>query len=126
VREALKPLASRGVRSLTLSASLGSDSLDFLLEGVPTLVVQQDKANSMRNDLATSDTFDKVALRELKLETAIAAVTTFDIAESETPIGPRLTRPQIEQLLKRTGLDDQMKTAGIWRFWESGERGRRP
>jgi len=29
-------------------------------------------------------------------------------------------------LLKTTGLDQQMKTAGLWPLWESGERGRMP
>jgi carboxypeptidase Q len=126
VREALKPLASRGVTSLTLGASLGADNFDFIVEGVPTLIADQQEANYIRNYHASSDTFDKVDIPELRLHTAIAAVTAFDIAESETPIGPRQTRPQIETLLKNTGLDDQMKIAGVWRLWESGERGRRP
>jgi carboxypeptidase Q len=126
VREAVKPLASRGVTSFTLDAPLGTDNFDFLLEGVPTLIANQEQANYIRNYHASSDTLDKVDIRELKLHAAIAAVTAFDIAESETPIGPRQTRPQIESLLKNTGLEGQMKIAGIWRLWESGERGRRP
>jgi len=37
VREVLKPLESWGVNNHTYDASFGSDNLDFLLEGVPTL-----------------------------------------------------------------------------------------
>jgi len=126
VREALKPLESWGVTSHTFDAPLGTDNFDFLVEGVPTLIANQDEANYIPNYHAFSDTFDKVDLRELKLHTAIAAVTAFGIAERTTPLGPRQSRAEIESLLKTTGLDAQMKTVDIWRLWESGERGRLP
>jgi carboxypeptidase Q len=126
VREALKPLESWGVTSQTFDAPLGTDNFDFLLEGVPTLIANQEEANYIPNYHAFSDTFDKVDLRELKLHTAIAAVTAFGIAERTTPLAPRQSRAEIETLLKETGLDSQMKNAGIWRLWESGERGHLP
>lgn len=126
VREALKPLESWGVTSHTFDAPLGTDNFDFLVEGVPTLIANQEEANYISNYHAISDTYDKVDLRELKLHTAIAAVTAFGIAERTAPVGPRQSRAEIEGLLKNTGLDAQMKTAGIWRLWESGERGHLP
>jgi hypothetical protein len=126
VREALKPLESWGVTSHTFDAPLGTDNFDFLLEGVPTLMANQEEANYIPNYHAFSDTFDKVDLRELKLHTAIAAVTAFGIAERSTPLAPRQSRAEIETLLKDTGLDSQMKNVGIWRLWESGERGHLP
>jgi carboxypeptidase Q len=59
VREALKPVASLGVKDFTLDAESGTDNFDFLLEGVPTLVANQEPANYMLNYHAASDTFDK-------------------------------------------------------------------
>jgi hypothetical protein len=32
----------------------------------------------------------------------------------------------METLLKETGLDQEMKTQGMWPDWESGARGRKP
>ena len=61
-----------------------------------------------------------------KLDTAIAAVTAFGIAERTAPLGPRQSRAEIGALLKTSGLEQQMKTAGLWPLWESGERGRLP
>jgi len=126
VREALKPLESWGVTQHVLDAPLGTDNFDFLVEGVPTLVANQEEANYLPNYHATSDTFDKVDVLQLKINTAIAAVTAFGIAERVSPLGPRQSRAEIEALLKATGLDQQMKSAGLWPLWQSGERGRLP
>jgi carboxypeptidase Q len=126
VREALKPLDSWGVDQDNFDAPLGTDNFDFLVEGVPTLVANQEEANYMPNYHAASDTLDKVDFLQLKLNTAIAAVTAFGIAERAAPLGPRLSRAEIETLLKATGLDEQMKITGLWPLWESGQRGRMP
>lgn len=126
VREALKPLESWGVTQHVMDAPLGTDNFDFLVEGVPTLIANQEEANYILNYHAASDTFDKVDILQLKINTAIAAVTAFGVAERAEPLGPRQSRGEIESLLKSSGLEPQMKTAGIWPLWESGERGRMP
>lgn len=126
LRQALDPVASLGAGDLTLDAELGTDNFDFLLEGVPTLVANQDAANYMLNYHAASDTFDKVDIPQLKKNTAITAVSAYAIADREERIGPRQTRVQIEQLLKQTGLDRQMRLTGFWPLWEKGDRGREP
>jgi len=126
VREAVKPLEGWNLSQDTNDAPLGTDNFDFLLEGVPNLLANQEEANYIPNYHAFSDTFDKVDIRELKLHAAIAGVTIFGIAERLAPLGPRLSRAEIEALLQRTGLDAQMKAAGLWPLWESGHRGREP
>ena len=126
VREALEPLASLGVKEQTLDASMGTDNFDFLLEGVPTLVANQEPANYMLNYHAASDTFDKVDIGELKRNAAIATVTTYALADAKDRIGPRQSRVEIEQLLKETKVDEDMKSTGFWPYWEKGERGREP
>jgi carboxypeptidase Q len=126
VREALKPLESWGVTTHLMDAPLGTDNFDFLVEGVPTLIPNQDEGNYLPNYHAASDTFDKVDIQELKRNTAIAAVTAFGIAERPEPLGPRQSRAEIESLLNTSGLSEQMKIRGLWPLWESGERGRKP
>jgi Zn-dependent M28 family amino/carboxypeptidase len=124
VREALKPIESWGANQNVMDAPLGTDNYDFAVEGVPTLIANQEEANYLPNYHATSDSFDKVDLLQLKINTAIAAVTAFGIAERAAPLGPRQSRAEIETLLKTSGLEEQMKAEGMWQSWESGKRGR--
>lgn len=126
LRQILAPLDSWGATHHTADASFGTDNLDFLLEGVPTLVANQQEANYLPNYHAASDTFDKVDLRELKLNTAIAALTAWGIADRAEPLGKRLSRAELDALVKETGLDQQMKILGYWDAWHSGARGRQP
>lgn len=126
VRAVLKPLESWGVNNHTYDASFGSDYFDFLLEGVPTLDATQEEANYMPNYHAASDTLDKVDMRELKLHTVLAALTAWGIADRTEPLGKRLSRAELDVLVKETGLDQQMKLLGSWDAWQSGTRGRKP
>jgi carboxypeptidase Q len=126
LREVLKPLESWGANNHTYDASFGTDNLDFLFEGVPTLVANQEEANYLPNYHAASDTLDKVDMRELKLHTVLAALTAWGIADRTESLGKRLTRSEIEVQMKETGLDQQMKALGYWDAWQSGARGRKP
>ena len=126
LRQILKPLNAWGVTQHTADASFGTDNFDFLLEGVPTFVANNEISNYLANYHAASDTFDKVDQRELKLNTVIAALTAWGIADRDEPIGKRLSRAELDTLVKETGLDEQMKTLGYWEQWQSGARGRKP
>jgi carboxypeptidase Q len=126
IHEVLKPLESWGANKHTPDASFGTDNFDFLLEGAPTLVANQEEANYLPNYHAASDTLDKVDIRELKLHAALAALTAWGIADRAEPLGKRLTRAELEALFRETGLDRQMKLLGYWDAWQSGARGRKP
>ncbi len=126
VKEALKPVQSLGVNDFTFDAGMDTDNFDFLIEGVPTLVANQEPANYMLNYHAASDTFDKVDITQLKKQVAISAVTVFALADAEERIGARQSRAEIEQLLHETGLAEEMKEAGFWPLWQTSERGREP
>jgi carboxypeptidase Q len=93
---------------------------------VPTLVANQEEANYLPNYHAASDTLDKVDMRELKLHTVIAALTAWGIADRAEPLGKRLSRAELDVLVKETGLDQQLKLLGYWAAWQSGARGRKP
>jgi hypothetical protein len=124
VREVLQPVASWGMNEHTVNVEGGTDHVDFLLEGVPTLSANQVEGNYLPNYHATSDTMDKVDIRELKLHTAFAAVTVVGIANREARLAPRQSRAEVEALLKETGFEQYLKDSGMWEDWLSGRRGR--
>jgi len=125
VEAALAPAAGLGPFTHTVDAFVGTDNYDYLVEGVPTLVANQDAAPYLADYHAESDTFDKADLRELKANAAIAGIVAWGLADAPA-LPPRQTRAEIEALLKATGLADQMKTFGLWDDFEKGARGRKP
>jgi hypothetical protein len=127
LREAMKPIESWRIVDDVFGASIFTGDFDFLLEGVPTMVAnQQGTGEPLKVAPAFAEELDKVDVRELKRNTAIAAVTAFGIAERTEPIGPRQSRTEIESLLNTTIVGEQLRATGLWYLWESGERGRMP
>jgi hypothetical protein len=117
VRQALDfaPIKAWEIAHDTPDASEYSSGFDFLLEGIPTLVATRGPgAGSLPPNLDV-----------LRRNTAVAGILAFALAEHATPPGPRLTRDEIDALLVRTGLKEQMR-GGVWDEWESGKRGRQP
>jgi len=118
------PLAQFDVKDVKLDMEWGTDHFDFMLEGVPTFVADQDEANYLENYHAVSDTYDKVDFPQLKKHVAEAAVLAVELANLPQKIGPRLTRDEIEQSIRDTNSLDEFKAFGIWDDWVSGRRGR--
>jgi len=118
------PLKQFDADSLTSDMQWGTDHFDFMLEGVPTFVANQDTANYLINYHASSDTFDKVDLGQLKKHVAEAAALVLGISNYPGRIGPRLTHAQIEQSMAETDFIDLMKTFGMWDTWQSRKVGR--
>ena len=75
---------------------------------------------------ASSDTFDKVEIRELKANTAVAAVFAWGLANSGQRPGSRQTRSEVVSAVKATALDQKMRAFSLWDDFESGKRGREP
>jgi carboxypeptidase Q len=124
VTRLLEPIKQFGATTLTTDAFVGTDNMDFLLEGVPNLVANQEEANYLINYHAESDTYDKVDLPQLRTHIAIAAYLTYAIADNPERLGPRQDRKQIESLIQETHLDDQLKAFDLWSAWVDGKRGR--
>ncbi|MFQ5549180.1 MAG: M20/M25/M40 family metallo-hydrolase [Woeseia sp.] len=102
---------------------VGTDNFDFMIEGVPNLIAMQADANYASNYHAQSDTFDKVDLQQLKLNSAIAAALVWGFANSTERL-PRQTHEEIKALIGATDLELQMRNFGVWEDWASGVRGR--
>jgi len=118
---ALKPLAGDG---FTTDAGADTDNFDFMMEGVPTLVANQDEANYLINYHASSDTFDKVDMALLEQHVTEAVAATFAVADAPGRLGLRLNRAQIGDNLRETHLDEDLKTSQLWEEWENSTRGR--
>lgn len=125
VERALEPVRGLGPFTEVNVPIVGTDNFDFMMEGVPNLVANQESANYGPNYHAGSDTFDKADLVQLRTNAAIMAALVWHFANTDTVL-PRSSRAQIEQLVRSTDLADQMRTFGILHDWESGARGRRP
>ncbi len=123
-RRLIAPLAQFGVTELKTDMEWGTDHFDFMLEGVPTFVADQEEANYLENYHAVSDTYDKVDFVQLKKDVAEAAAFGFALANLPEKIGPRFTRAQIEQSIHETNSVEMFKANGLWDAWESGQLGR--
>jgi carboxypeptidase Q len=124
VRQILAPVASWGANGVDDEALLGTDNFDFLLEGVPNFVANQEPDRYLPDYHAESDTFDKIQPNLARQNAAVAAVFVLGLANASARLGPRQTRAEVGAVLQRGGLDAQMKTYGLWSDWESGKRGR--
>jgi hypothetical protein len=120
----LKPFAEWKATEITNDADIGTDNYDFLVEGVPTLQPNQVEANYLKNYHATSDTFDKVDVDQVKKNEAICAELLTELANAPERIGPRLSRSQIEATFPESHLDEEMKGSKLWGGWLDGSRGR--
>jgi hypothetical protein len=120
----IAPLAQFDVKELKLDMEWGTDHFDFMLEGVPTFVADQQEANYLENYHAVSDTYDKVDFAQLKKHVAEAAALSFELANLKQKIGPRLARDQIEQTIRDTDSVQMFKDFGLWDQWQAGTRGR--
>jgi len=123
-KELIAPLAQFDLKELKTEMEWGSDHFDFMLEGVPTFMADQQEANYLENYHAVSDTYDKVDFAQLKKNVAEAAALSIGLANLPQKIGPRLTHDQIEQTMRETNSVDMLKGSGIWDDWISGKRGR--
>ena len=124
IAKLLDPVKQFDAMILTTDAFVGTDNMDFLLEGVPNLVANQEEANYLINYHASSDTYDKVDFAQLRKHVAVAAYLTYAIANAPERLVPRQSRAEIEALIQDTHLDEQLKAFYLWTAWQNGRRGR--
>lgn len=102
---------------------VGTDNLDFMLEGVANLVANQETANYGPNYHARSDEFPRIDQAQLRKNAAIIAATMLRF--SEMPVTwTRQTRSQVEQLVRTTDLEQQLRSMGVRKEWWSNLPGR--
>ena len=122
---ALAPVAGLGPFTQVNAPIVGTDNFDFMLQGVPNLVANQEPAAYGPNYHARSDTFDKCDPQQLRLNAVIAAAVTLDFAQDPAALS-RDSAEKVAELMRTTDLPKQMKTFNLWEAWADGTRGRLP
>ncbi|MBA3317327.1 MAG: M28 family peptidase [Gemmatimonadales bacterium] len=122
---ALAPVAGLGPFTHLNIPLVGTDNYDFMMQGIPNLVANQESANYGPNYHARSDEFGRADLRQLRLNAAIAAATTWGFATLDRSL-PRQSARQLDSLVRNTDLADQMKSFNVYDAWVAGKRGLRP
>lgn len=113
VDRALQPASGFGKFTQTVDAFIGTDNFDYLLHGIPTLTANQDPMPYLPHYHSNTDTFDHVDLAQLDENASIAAILTWNLATTRDVFPKRLDKQGVDILLKKTGLDEQMKIVDI-------------
>lgn len=109
----LTPVNKLGPFTQTTDAFIGTDNFTYLLEGIPTLVANQDIENYLPSYHAENDNFENVDLNQLKLNTIITSFLTWNLANADN-IPSRQNPNDVRKLLAATGLQQQMETFDLW------------
>jgi hypothetical protein len=98
-----------------------------MLEGIPNLVGNHKSATYGQNYHASSDTYDKVDLKSLKINSAIVAALVLGYANAPEAQIPRdrQSRAQIQSMIDSFDLEYQMRMFAVWDPWVNGDRGRK-
>lgn len=104
---------------------IGTDNYDFMMQGVPNLVGMQEGANYCSDYHCESDTYDKVNLQNLKINSAIAAATILHFANAGKVTLTRQNRNEVQKMIDDNKLDAPMKAFEYWQGWLDGTRGRK-
>lgn len=125
LEKSLEPVRGLGSFEMIDVPIVGTDNYDFMMEGVANLVGNQEDATYGPNYHARSDTFDQCDVRTVRLNAAIVAAVTYGFASADLSWS-RQSRAEIEELIRTTDLEQQMRCFNVWDQWVSGTRGRQP
>ena len=104
-KKLLHPLAPFGADHVFLDADFDSDQETFIVEGVPIYslrVANQQDYDDRHHTII--DTFERVDPHMLAVQTAVMAMAGYTYANADQRPGRRLTPPEVQQLIDRTGL----------------------
>ncbi|MFQ5650149.1 MAG: M20/M25/M40 family metallo-hydrolase [bacterium] len=125
LNRALAPVKGLGPFQQVNEPVVGTDNYDFMMQGVANLVANHDPFNYGPNYHAESDTYDKVDVRQVRLNAAIVAAVAYGFANMEVA-WKRQTRAEVQHLIDSTSLRNQMDMFDLYPGWQDGTRGRTP
>lgn len=125
VNNALRPVAGLGEFNQLNIPIVGTDNFDFMLQGVGNLVASHKPQVYGVNYHASSDTYDKVDLKQLKVNSAIVGALTLGFANMRPEMvkWKRQSRAEVEQLMKDFDLEFTLRMFNVWEPWANGKRG---
>jgi len=99
----LSGLTALGAGSISSAGDLSSDDQSFVVVGVPTLSLSVEQGDYDNQHHTIIDTLDKVDPPTLAMDTAVLSIAAYAIANTDQPLGQRLTSQEVTDMLKRTG-----------------------
>ena len=120
----LAPVRGLGPFQSIDEIATGTDTFDFMLQGIATTVPLQAASNYPSNYHAESDTFDKIDQTQLRLNTSIIAVLTYGFAETDLT-WRRHDRKEVQSMIDTLQLTEAQRNSSPWQEWFAGSRGRR-
>ena len=129
IDDLLKPVQGLGVFNQLNIPIVGTDNFDFMLQGVPNLVGSHKPQVYGPNYHAASDTYDKVDLKQLKVNSAIVASVVLGLANLDDQTMDELDRHdrrQVQEMIDDADLEFTMRMVNVWDSWVNGERGIKP
>ena len=126
VQKVLAPVSALGDFSHVNAPIVGTDNFDFMLQGVPNLVANHMPQVYGQTYHATSDTYDKVDLRQLKINSAIIGALALGFANLPDDDAATLTqqnRTEVQKIFDEFNLEFTMRMFDVWEPWVNEERG---
>jgi Zn-dependent M28 family amino/carboxypeptidase len=105
----LAALAAFGAASTTLEASFDRDHGPFAVVGVPAMTLWVAEGDYDDRHHTVIDTFERVDLRNLALDTAVMAILGWSLAEAPQPVGRRLSEAEAAEVLRKSGVENTRK-----------------
>jgi hypothetical protein len=106
-RKLLRALAPLGSDGVYLDADFDSDQETFIVAGVPVYSLWAGDYDARHHTII--DTYERVDPLMVRLQTAVMALAAYSFANAEQRPGPRIGPAQVQELLKRTGLEPLYK-----------------
>lgn len=105
VKRFLPKLAPLGAASISMDSDLDSDNASFMTAGIPSLQLLVEEGDYDVRHHSISDTFDKINPHTLAMDTAVLAVTAYELANAHEPIARRLTPVEVKEFLRKMNLE---------------------
>ena len=124
--EVLRPVTALGDFVQINAPIVGTDNFDFMLQGVPNLVGNHKPQVYGLNYHASSDTYDKVDLKQLKVNSAVVGALALGYAnldDSDVQKLTRQSRSDVESMFTQFNLEFTMRMFNVWEPWANGLRG---
>lgn len=119
---ALKPVSGFGPFKNLDEPVVGTDNYDFMLHGVPNIVGNHEPQYYGPTYHAESDTYDKVDLRQLRINGAVTAAVIWYFANEDVKL-VKQNREQVQKVIDGTSLRSQMDMFNLYPAWKNGTRG---
>jgi len=113
--ELLPVLEGMGITTVDARYPYDSDDFNFIARGVPALGVQGRGIRDWSWGHSYADTFDKIEIDKLNMNTAVIATIMYYVANRPEPLARRLSQAEVINHFKEKKLDKIIKQEGTWK-----------